>query len=163
MAKTRKQKAELLKKGEELMTKSQTVILLNFNGLKVNDLNEFRKILKAKETVFSVIKKRLLKIIFEKFGFDFNRNRFSSQVGIVFSPADIAEIAGNIYKFTKQNEKLKIIGGYDLKIKQFIEATEIIKIGQLPSREILLAQLTGVIASPIKKLLFILNTVAKRS
>lgn len=163
MPKTKTQKIESVKKGGELTENSQTVILADFSGLKVNDLNKFRKTLKAKGAVFSVIKKRLLKIIFEKAGLAFDRNQFTGQISVVFSPTDVVETAGEVYRFAKQNEVFKILGGWDLKEKKFIEAAEIIQIGQLPSREILLAQLVGMIAAPIKKLLFALNAVAKRS
>lgn len=161
--KSEAQKIESVTKGEELTKDSQTVILANFSGLKVNDLSKFRKTLKTKGAVFSVIKKRLLKIIFEKIGFVFDRQRFADQVGVVFSPADLIATASEIYRFAKQNEAFKVIGGYDLKEKKFIEAAEIIQIGQLPSREILLAQLVDMIAAPIKKLLLALNEISHKT
>jgi len=84
-------------------------------------------------------------------------------MGVVFSSKDIVDTAGAVYQFVKLNEKLKVLGGFDLKGNKLIEANDIKRIGQLPSREVLLGQLVGLLTVPIRQFLFVLNEKAKRS
>ena len=56
-----------------------------------------------------------------------------------------------------------LLGGYDVAGKQPVDAATIVMIGKLPPREVLLAQLLGMIAAPIKSLLYVLDQKAKRS
>jgi ribosomal protein L10 len=44
-----------------------------------------------------------------------------------------------------------------------LSAEEVLFVGQLPPREILLAQLLGMIAAPIKSFLYVLDQKSKRS
>ncbi len=163
MAKTKAQKTKAIEEGLKGLKNSEAIILADFTGLKVNDLNAFRKSLKTLDIGFKVLKKRLLKIIFEKEGIKFEREKFDGQTGVIFSPKDLIETSNIAYKFSKNKEAFKIVGGFDIKEKKFVEADFIKRLGQLPNREILLTQLVVMIGTPIKKLLFVLNEKAKRS
>jgi len=163
MATTRAQKIKIVEKGLEDLKKSRVAVLTDFTGLTANEMNILRRTIRAMGGVFRVMKKRLLKIIFEKEKIEFDPKKFGGQTGIIFSPKEIAETAGAIYKFSKDKKNLlKILGGFDFKEKKFIEADDVKRIGQLPPREVLLGQLVGMIASPIKKFLFVLNEKAKK-
>jgi ribosomal protein L10 len=56
-----------------------------------------------------------------------------------------------------------LLGGYDVKAGAPMDATQVVFIGKLPPREVLLAQLLGMISAPVKSLLYILDQKAKRS
>ncbi|MDO8556918.1 MAG: 50S ribosomal protein L10 [Candidatus Jorgensenbacteria bacterium] len=164
--KTKKQKTEAIESGLEDLKKSKTVIITDFTGLSSNEMNALRRALRAIETPFRVVKKRLLKIIFEKSGAPFDTKQYEGQTGVVFSPKDIVEVAGTVYRFVKEHEKkgiFKILGGLDVAEKRFIDAKEVVAIGKLPSREILLGQLVGMIAAPIKSFMFILKAKSEKS
>ena len=77
----------------------------------------------------------------------------------------MVKITGPIYKFFKEFEKkgFKILGLYDLLEKKFSDAETVKMIGQLPPKEILLAQLVGTIAAPIRTLMYVLQEHNKRS
>lgn len=159
--KTKIQKAKAVEEGLKNFKNSETIILADFTGLKVNDLNAFRKSLKAIGIVFRVLKKRLLKIIFEHEGIDFDVKKFGGQTGIVFSSKDLTETAGIAYKFSKEKEAFKILGGFNLKEKKFVGVDFIKQLGQLPSREVLLGQLVGMLAAPIRSFLYVLSQKSK--
>jgi large subunit ribosomal protein L10 len=163
MAKTKAQKLQAVKEGIEALKQSETVILTDFTGLSANEMNALRQLLRSAGAVFKVLKKRLLKFVFEKEKIEFDPEKMEGQAGVVFSKKDLAETAGLVYKFSKTKEALKILGGFDVKEKKFIEAAEIKKIGSLPSREVLLAQLLGMLTAPIRQFLFILNERAKKN
>jgi len=103
-----------------------------------------------------------LKFVFEKAGIIFEPRKFEGQVGIVFSNKDLVETASLVYQFAKTRELLKILGGFAIKDKRFVEAAEIKRLGQLPSREILLGQLIGVLSAPLRRFLFVLNEKTKQ-
>ncbi len=56
----------------------------------------------------------------------------------------------------------RLVAGYDMKRGLAIEATEIAYIGKLPPREILLAQLLGMFAAPIRSFLYLLDQKSKK-
>lgn len=160
---TKQQKIEQVERGQVLFKGSNILLFTDFTGTSVEDMKNLRKKLREMGAKFKVIKKRLLRIIFEKMGVDFNPGQFDSQVGTIFSQKDIYEIISPIYKFAKGLEKkgFKILGAYDLPDKNFIDAETVIKIGKLPTREILLGQLVGVLAAPIRMFMYVLNEKSK--
>ncbi len=161
--KSKTQKIKQVEEGVENLKNSQTVVFTDFTGLPVNEVNQFRKSLSATKAVYQVVKKRLLKFILKELGIDFEPKQFGGQVGVVFSPKDIAETSQLVYKFSKaRKEILKILGGFDLSNKKFIEGGDVRKIGQLPNREILLAQLVGTIAAPLKSFMYVLSEASKK-
>ena len=164
--KTKAQKTKAVESGINDLKNSKTVIITDFTGLSSNEMNSLRRALRAISTPFRVVKKRLLKIIFEKSGAQFDPKQYSGQMGVAFSPKDIIEVSGTVYRFAKEHEKrgiFKILGGLDVADKRFIDGKEVIAIGKLPSREVLIGQLVGMIAVPIKSLLFILKEKSKQT
>ena len=131
-------------------------------GLSVNRLNAFRNSIRREGGFFRVVKKRLLKFVFEKEGIVFDPHAFEGQIGIVFSPKDIPETSSIVYTFAKQEpNSFKILGSFNIKEKIFITGADVIRSGKLPSREILLAQLIGMLSAPIKMLLYVLDQKSK--
>lgn len=164
MAKTKDQKNKAVEQGVENLKSSETVVLVDFTGLSVNKLNDFRRQIRAIGGVFRVVKKRLLKFIFDKIGMELDPKKFEGQTGVVFSPKDVHETSSAVYKFSKQSKSsLKILGGFNIKDKAFVENEDIIRLGQLPSREVLLGQLVGILSAPVKMLLYVLDQKSKQT
>ena len=78
------------------------------------------------------------------------------------SPKDMLEASSIVYRFAKAHDTFAIVGGVQVAEKQFVPASDVIRLGQLPSREVLLGQLVGMLVSPIRSFLFVLNEKAKR-
>lgn len=161
---TKQQKIKLVGKAEEIISQNKNLVFVDFSGIKVEDLRKLKQTLREFGAQLKVIKKKLLRIAFQNKKIDFNPEQFESQTGVIFTQKDISEISGPIYKFFKEVEKkgFKILGAYDLFAKNFSDAEMVKKIGQLPSREILLAQLVGAIAAPIRMLMYVLGEKNKK-
>ncbi|MBZ1348710.1 MAG: 50S ribosomal protein L10 [Candidatus Liptonbacteria bacterium] len=155
---TKKQKNNLIQEGIEELKKGKSLIFIDFSGLKGNDLANLRNNLKEIESTMKVIKKRLLRIIFERKRIDFNPEIFESQLGTIFSSAEIYSVAAVAGKL----ENLKILGGFDLEKKEFIKADLVIKLSKLPSKKVLLGQLVGTIVSPLRAFLYVLTERSKK-
>jgi large subunit ribosomal protein L10 len=173
--KTKEQKAKQIEEGEKLLKQNKSLVFIDFSGASVEDLKSLRKILKDFGAKLKVIKKKLLRIVFERNRIDFNPEQFESQLGITFTNRDVAEMAGPIYKFFKELEKKrfsarggsalsgKILGAYDLAEKKFIDAETVVKIGKLPTREVLLGQLVGILSAPMRMLAYVLNEKGRKN
>lgn len=160
---TKQQKIEQVEKGQELFKKNRILIFADFTGIGVEDMRNLKKKLREGGAQFKVMKKRLMRIVFEKMGIDFNPEQFDAQVGVIVAPKDIFETIAPVYKFSQEKEKqgFKILGAYDLPEKNFFDAATTMKIGKLPAREILLAQLAGVLSAPMRMLAYVLNEKSK--
>lgn len=171
--KTKTQKTEELKEGKKLLEKSQVLIFTDFSKVKTADIRNLRQQLKEVQAKYFVIKKRLLNLLLKEQGIEMDVKGLGSQVGTIFSESDIEKASAPVYKFfyglggdskTARVESVKkIVGAYDLKKKNFMEAKDVVFIGQLPPREVLLGQLFGMIAAPISSLLYVLNERAKQT
>ena len=168
MPKTKAQKVEIVERGAEEIKKAATLVFADFGGVSSEELKRLRRALRESGSKFTVVKKRLLRVIFEKLGIGANVGEFKSQLGTVLSPREIPEIAGVIYKFSRETlgadkkERFQILGGYDMGGKRFMESQEVKMIGQLPPREVLLGQLLGTIAGPMRAFLYVLDQKSKK-
>ncbi len=171
--KTKAQKGEELKRAKVLLDKSQALIFADFTKVKAEDIRKLRMELKKSGANFLVIKKRLLGLLLKERGIAVNLNQFKVSVGTVFSEGGVENIAGPAFKFfsgleipegaAKDVWVKKLLGGYDIAGNAMIDAEQVIYIGKLPPREVLLAQLLGVMAGPIRSFMYLLDEKAKRS
>jgi len=69
--------------------------------------------------------------------------------GYDVSPAKI------LFKFSKENETFQILGG--MLGKRFLNSGEIIALAKMPSREVLLAQVTKATQAPLQRLVNVLQ------
>jgi len=167
--KTKAQKQEDLKQGEVLLNKSEALVFVDMSGVKTAAARTLRSELKRGGNPLFVLKKRLLGLLLKKRGIEFDDRRFKTSVGTVFV-SNLESATAAVYKFFRGLElekkgevKRQVLGGFDLGAKDFIEGSRVVAIGQLPPREILLAQLASMIAAPIKSLLYVLDQKSKRS
>lgn len=160
--KTKEQKKQAIDKAQKLIDESRNLFFVDFTGTGVEDMKVLRRSLKDLGAKTKVIKKKLLRVALEKEKVDFNPEQFDEQLATIFSSKDISDVASPIYKFYKEKEKkgFKILGAYDLANSNFLDATMVKRIGQLPSKEILLAQLVGMLSMPVK---MFMNVLDKRS
>ncbi len=169
--KSRTQKQEELKRGKELLDKSQVLVFTDFTKVKAEDLRRMRRELNKVGANFLVIKKRLLALLLKERKVDFDTKQFKLSIGTIFSEGDMEKISGPVYKFfsaleiSEGKEKdmwiKHILGGYDLKNKNLIDALEVVTIGKLPPREVLLGQLLGTLVAPLRSFMYILSEKSK--
>jgi large subunit ribosomal protein L10 len=165
--KTKAQKSEELKKGAELLDKSAAVIFVDFANVKTADMKTLRRDLKKAGSPLFIMKKRILALMMKQKGMELGEMPKTS-VGAVFA-SDLESVSSSVYKFFKQLETdkkvegLKIVGGYDVKNNRPLLKNEMVAIGSLPPREVLLAQLLGMMAAPIRSFLYVLDQKSKKS
>jgi len=165
---SRSQKKEIIEDLESRLSRQKAVIFTNIQGLKVKDLTKLRKLLKEKGIDYKMVKKTLLKTAFKKtfpaaapdnIG-SFDPRNIEGEIAVAFGYKDEILPAKILYKFSIENENLKIAGG--IIAQRFFAKEELISLAKLPSREELLAKLAGTIASSFVGFINVLQGNAKK-
>ena len=164
--KTKAQKSQDIKKATDLLDKAKSVVFVDFSKTPTHEVGVLKNSLAAIESTYNVIKKRLLGLVFKQKNIGVDVEQFESQLGTVFSGRDITDAAGTVYRFAKSKEKelpeFKMLGGYDVVASRFYSAEEIKRIGQLPTKEVLLGQLVGMVQAPLRTLAYVLDQISKK-
>lgn len=156
MALTREQKGNILKDLKEKFSRAKAVILVEFNKLPVSKTMELRRVLKGIGAEYKVAKKTLISRVLKSEKYEeINLDDMKTQVAFVLSYDDPVPAASSLYKFSRLNEALKILGGF-LGFN-WRDKAKIIELAKLPSREVLLGQVVRMIASPLSGLATVLS------
>lgn len=157
MAKTKEKKKKIIEDLKEKMKQQKIMVFFDFTGTKVKDLFELRRRLKSVDSQLKVIKKTLLKFVFENYDVNLFKEvkNLKGQLAMVLGFKDEISPAKILYQFSEVNPNLKILGGYF--DNKFRGAEEIIILAKLPRREELLAKLVESIRAPISNLVNVLE------
>jgi large subunit ribosomal protein L10 len=140
---------------------SQCSFLINFQGMTVEQLQELRKALRQKGGKVQVAKARLMKLAVDDIaGIKEMSPYFKHQVALIFAKQEPSVIAKIILDVSKQNDKLAIVAG--IVEKKLLDKQGVEFVALLPSREVLLSQLAGVLKSPTTQLASVLNQLIIR-
>jgi large subunit ribosomal protein L10 len=170
MAITKAKKEEILTELKDKLSRQKSIVLVGITGLKVKDLSALRKQLRASGSELKVVKKTLAEKALKDQKIDFDKKTFKTEVGFVFGFEDEILPAKTVYKFSKTNENLKILGGFLEGL--YKDGKEVVVLAQLPGKQELLAKMVGSLSSPIsgfvnvlqgniKGLVLALNAISK--
>ncbi|WP_043624716.1 50S ribosomal protein L10 [Nonomuraea candida] len=119
---------------------SAAAVLTEYRGLTVAQLKELRTSLGG-NAKFAVAKNTLTKIAADEAGLSGLDSLLAGPTAIAFVNGDVVEAAKGLRDFAKANPLLVIKGG--VLDGKTLDATEITKLADLESREVLLAKLAG--------------------
>jgi len=157
--KTKAQKQESIRKAADLIEKSTALVFTDFGGVTMEDTKRLRRSLREDGAQMFVLKKRLLGVAMKEKGKEFDPQSYPGPVGAVFATNGIESASAAVVKFFKglKLEKAKVLGGYDLAANKPLDKETVLMIGNLPSREVLLGQLLGMLSAPVRSFLYILK------
>lgn len=157
----RGQKEILVTTLKQDFSESNASFLISLKGISVAKMQVLRKNLKANGGKLKVAKDRLVKIAIKDISCTQDLSPYlKNQLGVVFSNNDPVAVAKILYNFAKENEQLKIVAAcFESKI---IEKDSIEKIAKLPSREVLIAQICGMLKIPMAKLAIAVDAVKQK-
>lgn len=170
--KTRIQKQQDVKEAGELIGKSKTLVFTDFGKVSAEDMRKLRHEVKGAGGKLTVVKKRLLNVALKEKGIDYDLRQFEGSVGTIFAEGTIDTIAGTVHRFfsalgatalAREESAKKILGGFDLEKKEALDRATVIAVGKLPSREVLLGQVLGMLAAPMSQLLYTLQQKSEAS
>jgi len=152
---TKAQKQKILDELKEKIAKQKVMIFADFTGLKVKDLSNLRKKIKAADGEIKVAKKTLLGLAVKSAGLEFETKKLKGEIASVFGYKDEISLAKIIYQFASANPNLKILGGF--LENQFRTTEEIVTLAQLPTKEELISRLARSVAAPISNFINVLQ------
>lgn len=161
-------KEKIIKELEEAIKKSISLVFVNFHGLKVGDETILRRNLRDQGVGYKVSRKTLLARAL-KGKAEGEVPELKGEVAIAYLPAEASAKVGSkdsttapreIYSFQKTHKGiLNILGG--IFEGKFINGGKMMEIAMIPSREVLYAQFTNLLNSPIQRFAVVLDQIAK--
>ncbi|MCS7178305.1 MAG: 50S ribosomal protein L10 [Anaerolineae bacterium] len=171
MAITRAKKAERVEQYQKHLQESQGLILTDYRGLRVAEIEELRRSLRGAGATYHVVKNRLLLMALQQMGLTMPREWLEGPVAVAFCHGEVPAAAKVVQEFAKGHEKFSVKGG--LLGKTPITAAQVNALATLPPREVLLArvlgalhapasQVAGVVASGIRQVLNVLQAYVEK-
>ena len=130
---------------------AQLAVMTEYRGLTVAQLNRLRRELKQVGGVYQVTKNTLTRRALKDTAFEKLEALLRGPTGLVTTTQDPVAVAKVLVKFAEQHDKLKITGG--VLDGTVLRAATVGDLAKLPSREVLLAQVLGLIQAPASQLL----------
>jgi len=154
----RPEKASVVSELSEALKRSPFVLVSDYRGMKVSDFGELRNRLASAGAEVHVVKNSFLKLAMADSGFPKVDDQFAGQTALVTGEADVAPVA-KIFKTFATEFKLAAlkVGFVD---RAMLSASELETLADLPTREILQAQLLGLLLSPATRLVRLFNEPA---
>jgi large subunit ribosomal protein L10 len=134
---------------------SRVVVLTDYRGLTVAQISSLRRILREEGVKYRVVKNTLTRLAVRDVGLDNLVQYLDGPTAIAYGYDDPVLPVKLLVKFAKENENLTIKGG--ALEKNVLNESELRRISELPSKEVLLAKTLGCLQSPIAGLLNVLN------
>ncbi len=156
----RAEKQEVVNRLREQFQGSSSVICVDFRGINVEKITQFRRKLQQLSVNYQVVKNTLVKRAIEETSFRELDRFLVGPTGIVFCPGEPMESAKLVTKFVEEtNGTLQIKGG--IVDGAVFDAKGIEKVATLPPRQELLAQLVAALQSPISGLVGTLEGIIR--
>jgi len=150
LAKSKSQKAVMLAEYAEWLAKSEAVVVVEYAGLKMKDLDAIRAKARENGGEFHIVKNTLARLALEKAGYSVPADFSQKSTAIGFAFKDAAGFTKALTEATKSMEAIKVKGGF-LDAKALTTA-QVKSLASLPPLPVLRAQLLGVLQAPASKL-----------
>lgn len=139
---------------------AQSVVLVDYRGLTVEQDTQLRKQLREAGITYKVYKNTMMNFAFKGTDFEALTSYLEGPSAIAISTEDATAPARVICKFAKTADALEVKGGMVEGIAY--DAKGIMEIAKIPSREELLSKLLGSIQSPITNFARVMNQLAEK-
>jgi large subunit ribosomal protein L10 len=136
---------------------AEAIFAVDYRGISVPQAAELRTKLREADSSFRVVKNRLTKLAATQVGEDRLGDLLVGPTALTFVRGDTAAAAKAITTFNKQHNVLTFKGG--LMGEVVLDEAGFTAIAKLPSREVLIGQFAGLVASPITGIVRGLNAL----
>lgn len=144
------EKIEAVDKLKQIMNAASSVFVTDYTGLNVEEITKLRKELRDNSIKYLVAKNTLLKIAATNSGLEKLNDFFQGQTGLAFGADDPSVAAKILYNSFKSIEK-PVIKAFVLD-KEFYPGSEITRLADLPSKEVLYSMVVAAVESPLTSL-----------
>ena len=159
MSLNRSEKEAVISEVTSLAAKAQTLVIAEYRGITVADMTKLRTTARDSGVTLSVLKNNLARRAVAGSGFEVVSDQMTGPLIYSFS-VDAVAAAKVVSDFAKTNDKLVIRGGaFGGKA---LDVNGVKQLASIPSKEVLLAQLLGLMQSPISRTARVLAALAEQ-
>lgn len=145
---------------EELKAKvesTNTAVVTEYRGMTVAEISTLRKTLRTQGADFKVFKNTLVRRAIVGTPVEPMSEFLEGPTAIAFVQGDVSAVAKTLRDFAKATPTLVVKGG--VLDGRALTLKDLIALADLPSRDVLLAQLAGLIASPMRTMAGLMKAV----
>jgi large subunit ribosomal protein L10 len=153
----RSEKQAVIDEVNGLAAKAQTLVIAEYRGITVADMTKLRSSARSNGVSLSVLKNTLARRAVAGSAFDVVADQMTGPLIYGFS-VDAVAAAQVVADFAKTNDKLVIRAGAFA--GKALDVNGVKQLANIPSKEVLLAQLVGLLQSPISRTARVLAAVA---
>jgi len=155
----RSEKEAVISEVTELAAKAQTLVMAEYRGITVADMTRLRSNARSQGVNLSVLKNTLARRAVSGSSFEVVSDQMTGPLIYGFS-VDAVAAAKVVSDFAKTNDKLVIRGG--VFAGKALDVNGVKQLANIPSKEVLLAQLCGLLKSPISRTAVVLGALAAK-
>ncbi|HTQ10205.1 MAG TPA: 50S ribosomal protein L10 [Fimbriimonadaceae bacterium] len=144
------EKARTIEQAKEWYDKSVGLVFTDYRGLKVKEMQQLRRDLRAKGGEIHVLKNTLFRIAAGDDSAKMPAELHNGTTAVTFVFENETQVAKSLLDYARTNRKLIVKGGF-FGGKAF-SARQVEALSELPPRDILIAQVIGAIAAPLTNL-----------
>src|SRR4030081_1193325 len=154
----RPEKATIVSDLSEKLTRSPFMLVTDYQRMKVDQFGELRNRLHPAGAEIRVVKNSFLKRSMADSGFPDVADKLTGQTAVVTGEKDVAPVAKILKAFAAEFKTTALkIGLID---RAIVSTAEVEQLADLPSRDVLLGQLLGLLLAPATRLVRVLNEPA---
>jgi large subunit ribosomal protein L10 len=151
----KEQKTAVVENLSGAFRKATIAIVSEYRGMSVAETTEMRRKLRAVRGELKVAKNTLIRRALKDTGYTSLEDKLGGPVGLIISTEDPVELAKTVVGFKDLGEKFKLRGGVVDGAPVTVE--QIQALATLPPKEVILAQLLGLLNAPATQLVRLLN------
>ena len=159
MSLNRSEKQAVVEEVTALAAKAQTLVMAEYRGITVADMTKLRVAARGAGVDLSVLKNTLARRAVAGSQFEVAGNQMTGPLIYGFS-VDAVAAAKVVADFAKTNDKLVIRGGAFA--GKALDVNGVKQLANIPSKEVLLAQLCGLLMSPMSRTAVVLGALAAK-
>lgn len=144
----------------EWLGKSQAVVLVEYTGVTMKDLDAIRAKVRESGGEFHIVKNTLVKLALEKAGYTVPADYTLKSTALGFVDNDVAAFTKALTEATRNMEAIKIKGGF--MGRETLNSAQVKALASLPPLPVVQAQLLGMLSAPASKLVRTLAEPGRR-
>ena len=145
----------------EVIKDAQSVVLVDYRGLTVEEDTALRKQLREAGVNYKVYKNTLMNFAFKGTDFEALAPYLNGPSAIAVSTEDATAPARVLAEFAKKAKNLEIKAG--VVEGTFYDAKGMLAVAEIPSRDVLISKLLGSLQSPMANFARVINQIAEKN
>lgn len=161
MSKNLELKKQVVAEIKEKFEKAQSVVVVDYRGLKVEEADALRKAFREAGVDYKIYKNNLTKLAIEGTAFEAIGKDLTGPNAIAFGYGDPVTPAKIVKDFAKDHKNLEFKSG--IIENKYCDLEAIKEIADIPSRDVLIAKFLGSIKSPVSNLAYLLQAIVDKN